>query len=153
MRSAMSLMLRMIFVTSSRTPGIEENSCSTPSMCTVLIAAPCSDDSNTRRSAFPSVIPNPRSSGSATNFPYPPSLEGSELTCFGMVRFFHFIRRSLPVGWRESLRIELDDELFVDRGGNRVASRNVQHASRHRVGAQVQPFRRAGPLARLDRAL
>ena len=31
---AMSLMLRMMSVTSSRTPVIEENSCSTPSMCT-----------------------------------------------------------------------------------------------------------------------
>ena len=55
-----------MLVTSSRTPGIEENSCSTPSMCTVVMAAPCSEDSSTRRSALPSVMPKPRSSGSAT---------------------------------------------------------------------------------------
>ena len=66
-RSAISLMLRTMLVTSSRTPGIDENSCSTPSMCTVVIAAPCSDDSSTRRSALPSVMPKPRSSGSATS--------------------------------------------------------------------------------------
>ena len=65
-RSAISLMLRTMLVTSSRTPGIEENSCSTPSICTVVMAAPCSDDSSTRRSALPSVMPKPRSSGSAT---------------------------------------------------------------------------------------
>ena len=41
---AMSLMLSTMSVTSSRTPGIEENSCSTPSMCTDCTAAPCSDD-------------------------------------------------------------------------------------------------------------
>ncbi len=52
-------------VTSSRTPGIDENSCTTPSICTDVIAAPCSDDNSTRRSALPSVKPKPRSSGSA----------------------------------------------------------------------------------------
>src|SRR4249920_1161127 len=35
---AMSLMLSTMSVTSSRTPAIEENSCSTPSMCTDCIA-------------------------------------------------------------------------------------------------------------------
>src|SRR3954469_17300681 len=63
---AMSLMFSTMSVTSSRTPAIEENSCSTPSMCTDCTAAPCSDDSRMRRSALPSVWPKPRSSGSAT---------------------------------------------------------------------------------------
>src|SRR5450432_3730763 len=62
----MSLMLSTMSVTSSRTPAIEENSCSTPSMCTDCTAAPCSDDNRMRRSALPSVWPKPRSSGSAT---------------------------------------------------------------------------------------
>ena len=53
-------------VTSSRTPGTLENSCSTPSICTLVMAAPCSDDSSTRRRALPRVRPKPRSSGSAT---------------------------------------------------------------------------------------
>src|SRR5215217_3224775 len=58
--------LRTISVTSSRTPGIDENSCSTPSICTEVTAAPWSDDRRTRRSALPSVVPKPRSNGSAT---------------------------------------------------------------------------------------
>ena len=53
-------------VTSSRTPATDENSCSTLSICTLVIAPPCSDDISTRRSALPSVSPKPRSSGSAT---------------------------------------------------------------------------------------
>src|SRR5579871_6909616 len=64
---AMSLMLSTMSVTSSRTPAIEENSCSTPSMCTDCTAAPCSEESRMRRSALPSVWPKPRSSGSATS--------------------------------------------------------------------------------------
>ena len=63
---AMSLMLSTMSVTSSRTPGIDENSCSTPSICTDCTAAPCSEDNRMRRSALPSVTPKPRSSGSAT---------------------------------------------------------------------------------------
>src|ERR1700733_14722973 len=63
----MSLMLSTMSVTSSRTPAIEENSCSTPSICTDCTAAPCSEDSRMRRSALPSVWPKPRSSGSATS--------------------------------------------------------------------------------------
>ncbi len=38
-------------VTSSLTPGTVENSCATPSMRTLVIAAPPSEDSRTRRSA------------------------------------------------------------------------------------------------------
>src|SRR4051812_35064873 len=53
-------------VTSSRTPWMLLNSCSTPSIFSAVTAAPCSDDSSTRRSALPSVMPKPRSSGSAT---------------------------------------------------------------------------------------
>src|SRR4051812_39526729 len=64
--TAISLMLRTMSVTSSRTPGIEENSCSTPSMCTDCTAAPCSEERSTRRSALPKVTPKPRSKGSAT---------------------------------------------------------------------------------------
>ena len=68
-RSSTSFRLRTMSVTSSTTPGIEVNSCSTPSIRTVVIAAPCSDDSRTRRSALPSVVPKPRSSGSHANLP------------------------------------------------------------------------------------
>ena len=52
-------------VASSTTPGIDWNSCSTPSIFTAVIAAPSMEDSSTRRSALPMVVPNPRSNGCA----------------------------------------------------------------------------------------
>jgi hypothetical protein len=42
----------MMSVASSTTPGIGENSWSTPSIFTAVIAAPSIEDSSTRRSAF-----------------------------------------------------------------------------------------------------
>src|SRR5512143_918334 len=146
-----SLRLRMISVTSSITPGRVENSCSTPSMRTAVMAAPSSDDRSTRRGALPSVMPNPRSRGSMTNLPYPVVFPASATTCFGMVRFFHFIRQP-PRGERVgSLRVELDDELLVDRRGDRRAGRDADHAPARVLGAQRQPLRRGLPLARLER--
>ena len=56
-------------VTSSTTSGMVVNSCSAPSIFTAVIAAPWSDDSRMRRRLLPSVVPNPRSSGSQVNFP------------------------------------------------------------------------------------
>ena len=64
--TATPLRFRTMSVTSSRTPGTIENSCSTPSIWTEVIAAPCSEESSTRLSALPRVRPKPRSSGSAT---------------------------------------------------------------------------------------
>ena len=55
----------MMSVASSTTPGIGENSWSTPSILTAVIAAPSIEDSSTRRSALPMVVPNPRSNGCA----------------------------------------------------------------------------------------
>ncbi len=66
MRSASCFTFSTMSVTSSRTPGTVLNSCSTPSIWIAVTAAPCSDDSRMRRSALPSVMPKPRSSGSAT---------------------------------------------------------------------------------------
>ena len=66
MRMASCFTFRTMSVTSSRTPWMLLNSCSTPSMRMAVTAAPCSDDSSTRRSALPSVMPKPRSSGSST---------------------------------------------------------------------------------------
>ena len=104
MRSAISLMLRMMLVTSSRTPGIEENSCSTPSICTVLIAAPCSEDSSTRRSALPSVMPKPRSSGSATMVATRSRSRPGLMSSFvGLIRSCQFFCRT--VDWSSGPRI------------------------------------------------
>lgn len=51
-------------------PGIVENSCRTPSILIDVTAAPAMDERRTRRSELPMVLPNPRSNGSAKNFPY-----------------------------------------------------------------------------------
>ena len=74
-RSVFSLMgtcfrFRMMSVASSTTPGIEENSCSTPSIFTAVIAAPSIELSSARRNPFPTVVPQPRSNGCAENRPY-----------------------------------------------------------------------------------
>src|SRR5258708_4717227 len=66
MRTASCLMFSTMSTTSSRTPSSEENSCTTPSICTAVTAAPCSEDRSTRRRLLPSVTPKPRSRGSAT---------------------------------------------------------------------------------------
>ena len=54
-RQTTPLRLRTMSVTSSLTPGIVENSCATPSMRTLVTAAPASEDSSTRRSELPNV--------------------------------------------------------------------------------------------------
>ena len=63
------LRMNMMSVVSSTTPGIEENSCRTPSILTAVIAAPSIEDRRIRRSPFPMVVPNPRSIGWAQNRP------------------------------------------------------------------------------------
>ena len=56
-------------VVSSMAPGIGENSCSTPSTRTAVMAAPSMLESSTRRSALPTVVANPRSKGCAEKRP------------------------------------------------------------------------------------
>ncbi len=68
--SLISFKFNIISVTSSSTPGIVENSWSTPSNLTETIAAPCRDESRILLNALPIVIPNPLSRGSHVNFPY-----------------------------------------------------------------------------------
>src|SRR5436305_10032754 len=62
--------LRMMSVASSTTPGIDWNSCSTPSILTAVTAAPSMDESSTRRRLWPIVVPSPRSKGCAQKRPY-----------------------------------------------------------------------------------
>ena len=54
-RQTMPLRFRTMSVTSSVTPVIVENSCATPSIRTLVTAAPASEDSSTRRSELPNV--------------------------------------------------------------------------------------------------
>ena len=63
------LRLRMTSVTSSFTCGMAVNSWATPSIWIEVTAAPHNDESSTRRSVLPSVVPKPGSSGSMSNFP------------------------------------------------------------------------------------
>ena len=59
----------MMSVTSSTAPGTVENSWSTPSILTAVMAAPSMEERRTLRRAFPTVIPKPRSNGWAKNLP------------------------------------------------------------------------------------
>ena len=61
--------LRTMSVKSSLTPGIVENSCTTPLNLIEVIAAPCKEDSNILQSELPSGNPNPLSKGSAISIP------------------------------------------------------------------------------------
>ena len=54
-RQTMPLRLSTMSVTSSLTPPIVENSWATPSIRTLVTAAPASEESNTRRSELPNV--------------------------------------------------------------------------------------------------
>src|SRR5258708_14624287 len=66
MRTASWLMFSTMWTTSSSTPSGGRDSCTTPSICTAVTAAPCREERSTRRRLLPSVTPNPRSRGSAT---------------------------------------------------------------------------------------
>src|SRR5579862_780312 len=86
-----ALTLSTMSVMSSSTPGSDENSCKTPSICIEVTAAPCSEDSSTRLSALPRVRPKPRSSGSATTVATrSASPPGSTASCFGLIRVCQF---------------------------------------------------------------
>lgn len=65
----MPLRFRTMSVTSSLTPWMVENSWATPSIRTLVTAAPLSELSSTRRSELPNVYPKPRSSGSIVKVP------------------------------------------------------------------------------------
>jgi len=56
-------------VTSSTRPGTLSSSWATPAMRTAVTAAPSMEESKMRRSAFPTVTPQPRSKGWAEKTP------------------------------------------------------------------------------------
>jgi hypothetical protein len=77
-------------VASSTTPGIGENSWSTPSIFTAVMAAPSIELSKARRMALPTVVPQPRSKGCAENFPnLSVSDSSSAASRFGFWKPFH----------------------------------------------------------------
>jgi hypothetical protein len=102
-------------VTSSFSPGIVENSWATPSIRTLVIAAPPSEESSTRRRLFPNVYPKPLSSGSIVKVPLlssasSPAIFGTWKS--GMVVIASIT--SLSLGISGLLRVQLDDELLLD---------------------------------------
>src|SRR5207245_9501296 len=95
------------------------NSCAMPSILTDVTAAPSSDESSTRRSELPNVYPKPRSSGSIWKTPRF-SLTSS-WTIFGIWNSIKLVRVAKAV--LSLLRVELDDELFLDRRVDSVTLR------------------------------
>src|SRR3954454_6978529 len=152
-RATISLRLRTMSVTSSFTPVIVENSCATPSMRTLVTAAPASDDSRTRRSELPNVEPKPRSSGSIVNEPRLSSTFSAEIwgvwnSSMGFLRV-----GSQPPGDPRNavgraadglLRVELDDELLLHRRVDLRPLGVAQHLRRKSVVIRLQPRRNGG---------
>src|SRR5580692_5723768 len=142
MRRATDFRFNRMSTTSSCTPSMLVYSWSTPSISTSVMALPGIDESNTRRSALPSVWPKPRSNGSMTtrawrgatgctfttrgfkNSPTDPCIASHLAGLTG--RRKHQIGRSIittvrplrnkSAGCLKLLRIQLDDEVLVDVG-------------------------------------
>src|SRR5919107_50950 len=130
--------LRMMSTTSSLTPSIVENSCETPSMRTLVTAAPVSPESMTRLSELPRVWPSPRGSGSATNVPRRPS-SSSTLKRGGAMS--NIVKISPARNVSSLPAVELDDELLFDGRVDLVAPRRMQEAAREVVVVGLQPRR------------
>src|SRR5215475_5373169 len=146
----MSLMLSTMSVTSSRTPAIEENSCSTPSMCTDCTAAPCSEDNRMRRSALPSVWPKPRSSGSATSVAKrDASLPGDTCSLFGRIsscQFFWIVTVSPLASSNSVWRWEAADQSTACEFQKR--SSRAATAARQLEASDAPPLARTATIVR-----
>src|SRR5262245_11179144 len=142
----------MMSVVSSTTPGTDENSCRTPSIFTDVIAAPSIDDRRMRRSAFPIVVPKPRSNGCAENRPnFGVSVSRSTSRRFGLWNPFHSIGLKPPTdaktGARERLlRVQLDDQLLLDRQDDVLPIRKLLDGPLEAVGVEVEPAGNAAAL-------
>src|SRR5919201_391098 len=128
-------MLRMMSVTSSRTPGSVVNSCAVPSILTDVTAAPSSDESSTRRSELPNVYPKTRSSGSIPNTPR--SSSTSSWTILGTWNSIRLVR--VAIASFLLLRVELDDERFLDRRVDLFALGPLEHLPGQAVVVGLQP--------------
>src|SRR4051812_39480859 len=125
MRTTMSFRLRTMSVTSSFTPGTVENSCATPSTRTLVIAAPPSEDSSTRRMLLPNVYPNPLSRGSTVKVPR----FSSTFSALILGTWNSVVMRSsvVDLSRRGLLGVQLDDELLLDRCRDLGALRDPEH--------------------------
>src|SRR5512140_1804268 len=150
------LMLRISSVTSSFTPGTVVNSCRTPSIRMLVTDAPGMLDSSVRRSELPSVYPKPGSSGSMTNRERcsPTTSSVSVGLCamstvhslLGAIRHMTAPKETRPgIGppgrGHCLLRVELDDELFLDLGVDDRPRGQAVHQDPHPVGDDLEPGR------------
>src|SRR5215216_6098678 len=149
---AMSLMLSTMSVTSSRTPEIDENSCSTPSICTDCTAAPCSEERRMRRSALPSVRPKPRSSGSATTVASRRAFDPAD-TCSlsGLIsscQFFWITLSVISIHLSEFVGFPLRPVGNLGGGGHAKVRRTLSQTRRRLRGRQ--PLCGIGVTSRID---
>src|SRR5487761_114372 len=143
----------MMSVASSTTPGIGENSWSTPSIFTAVMAAPSIELNSARRNALPTVVPQPRSNGCAENRPYlSVSVSSSAANRFGFWNPFHIFQPSflahLSIFRNRAMRnlltlllgIEFDDQLLAHRRRCDVfAARERQHARFEILAIDFEP--------------
>src|SRR5437899_1348146 len=146
----MRFKFRIRSVVSSMAPGMGENSCSTPSTRTAVIAAPSIEESSTRRRALPTVVAKPRSNGCAEKRPNCSVRTTSPtLIRFGFWNPFHSIFMRPPF----LLRVRLDDELLLDGEVHFLALRQRQHLPLHGRGVELEPAGHAASLHRFHRRL
>src|SRR5262245_5775000 len=144
--------LRMRSVVSSIAPGMGENSCSTPSTRTAVMAAPSMLDSSTRRSALPTVVANPRSKGWAVNRPKV-SVSASRSTSRRLGFWNPFHNMCFRSSVTSLLGVQLDDELLLDGEIDVVPARHGEDLALHARGVDFQPLGHAAALDRVHRLL
>src|ERR1700728_2078504 len=145
-----SLKFKMMSVTSSFTPVSVVNSCRASSKRTWVTAAPGIEDKSVRRSEFPSVWPKPGSSGPTANrwrlscSSSMASTVGRWMMSIGGAPQLVNLVWSEP-GWAGPafglLRVQLDDELFLDGLVDVLPQGRVQHLDREPGIAALQPGR------------
>src|SRR5580658_5945114 len=152
-----SLKFKMMSVTSSFTPVNVVNSCRASSKRTWVTAAPGIEDRSVRRNEFPSVWPKPGSSGPTANR-WRLSCSSSMASTVG--RWMISIGgapQSVNLVWSEPgprppgfglLRVQLDDQLLLDRLVDVLPQRRVEHLDGESGIAALQP-RRALPVERV----
>src|SRR4051812_17337306 len=161
--------------TSSLTPGIVVNSCSTPSILMLVTAAPGIEESRVRRSELPRVYPKPGSSGSMVNRDRFSLSDSSvrdgrwEMSTYFLQKIGRPLYDATTVALRTApaepaprlsgvhgggapvgllLRVELDDQLFLNLRVDDLARRQRVHQDLQLGRNRLQP-RRHGPAARL----
>src|ERR1700681_1283877 len=166
MRSATDFRFSRMSTTSSCTPSMLVYSCSTPSISTSVMAAPGIEDSSTRRSALPSVWPNPRSNGSITTRAWR-GATGCTLTTRGFknsetdacIRLHPKLKMNVSMHCYAArhnsglLRIQLHDQVLVDVRQHLIAPRHrLEHAAKFLV-ADLDPLGKADLGRHRQRAL